>query len=196
MFGGVWQPALELDLAIVYGSTYGRTEDAALRIAEQLGARLGLTVPVFDVGASGVGELAAHDVVIVGGSTWNGGELQADWELALPELLALDLSGKRFALFGAGDAFAYPETFQDALGILGEACEARGGALFGAWPVDGYDFDASRALRDGSFIGLALDYDNQDDLNEARIATWCEQLAAELTARLAGERQLAAAASG
>lgn len=170
----------QLDIAIVYGSTYGRTEDAAERIAAELERLTGVRPRLVEVGAGGVAALEGHDVLILGCSTWNGGELQADWDLRLPELLELDLSGKLVALFGAGDALAYPDTFQDAIGLLGDACEARGARLVGAWLADGYDFEASRALRGTSFVGLALDYDNQEHLNDERIARWCESLAAEL----------------
>lgn len=168
------------DIAIVFGSTYGRTEDAAERVAAELQRLLGTRPELVEVGAAGVVALERHDVLILGCSTWNGGELQADWDLRLPELLALDLSGKLVALFGAGDALAYPDTFQDAIGMLAEACEARGAKLIGAWPTEGYDFDASRALRGGAFVGLALDYDNQEHLNGERITRWCESLADEL----------------
>jgi hypothetical protein len=38
---------------------------------------------------------------------------------------------------------------------------ARGARVVGAWPTDGYDFMASKAERDGEFVGLVLDLDNQ-----------------------------------
>ncbi len=169
------------EIAIVYGSTYGRTEDAAQRIAALIQRLLGVTPALLEVGSTDLADLTRYDVLVLGCSTWNGGELQADWDLKLPELSGLDLSGKLVALFGAGDAVAYPETFQDALGIVAEACEARGATLMGAWPTSGYEFEASRAERDGAFVGLALDYDNQEELNDARIAGWCARLAAELS---------------
>lgn len=184
-----------LDVAIVYGSTYGRTEDAALAIARELHSLLGTSPSVFDLGASGPAVLLEHPVLLLGCSTWNGGELQADWDLYLDDLKGLDLSGKQVALFGAGDALAYPETFQDALGILAEACEAGGARLIGAWPARGYDFDASKALRGVDFVGLALDYDNEEDLTQGRIADWCARLALALRedSRAAGVQALAAA---
>lgn len=184
------------DIAIVFGSTYGRTEEAALRIADEIESRLGVRPAVFDVGASGAGVVREHSVVLIGVSTWNVGELQADWELALPDLLELDLRGKLVGLFGAGDAFGYPDTFQDALGIVGEACEERGAELIAAWPAAGYDFDASRALRGGQFVGLALDYDNQEHLNEARIVAWCGLVTDTLLARGSVGAQLVGAAVG
>lgn len=172
----------DLDIAIVYGSTYGRTEDAALKIAEELESLLGARPSVFDLGATGPGVMLEHRVLLLGCSTWNGGELQADWDLYLDDLKQLDLTGKLVALFGAGDALAYPETFQDALGILAGACQARGATLIGSWPARGYDFAASKALRGDEFVGLALDYDNEQDLTDGRIAAWCSRLSVALRA--------------
>lgn len=169
-----------LGIAIVYGSTYGRAEDAAERIAAELGTLLGTPPTLIEIGSADLNDLAKHDVLILGCSTWNGGELQADWDYRLPEFRELDLTGKLVALFGAGDSFAYTESFQDALGILADVCEERGARLVGAWPTDGYDFEASLALRDGLFVGLALDYDNQEHLNAERIAAWCARLVTEL----------------
>jgi len=62
------------------------------------------------------------------------------------------------------------------MGILEERIAAQGGTTVGYWPADGYDFSASKALRDGKFVGLALDEDNQSDLTASRIATWAAQL--------------------
>ena len=44
--------------------------------------------------------------------------------------------------------------------------------------AEGYDFEASKALtEEGSqFVGLALDDENEFDLSEARIRTWCQQI--------------------
>ena len=50
------------------------------------------------------------------------------------------------------------------------------GKTIGAWPTDGYNFSESRGVRDGKFIGLALDEDNQGDLTESRIKTWSGQV--------------------
>ncbi len=46
----------------------------------------------------------------------------------------------------------------------------------GQWPTEGYDFDASKAVKNGQFVGLALDEDNQSELTESRITTWVAQL--------------------
>jgi flavodoxin II len=52
----------------------------------------------------------------------------------------------------------------------------------GYWPNQGYDFIASKALTEDNsfFVGLSLDDENQYDLTDERIASWCNQLIAEI----------------
>ena len=46
----------------------------------------------------------------------------------------------------------------------------------GAVSTDGYSFEESEAVRDGKFIGLPLDADNESDKTETRILAWIEQI--------------------
>lgn len=179
-------------LAIFYGSTYGDTADAADRIAAALSRRLARDVPCFDIGWRDVRELEAYDVLLVGCSTWNTGELQAEWDAAYGALEGLDLRGKRVALFGTGDAVAYADTYLDALGVLAQRFEACGADLVGSWPASGYGHLASRAQRGDRFVGLALDYENQESLTDDRVEGWTERLLAEL-ARTGAEETAACA---
>lgn len=169
-----------MNIAIFYGSTYGNTRDAAEQISARLGTLLGQPIPVFDICLSKTTDLDAYDVLLIGCSTWNIGEMQDDWDRACDDLYKVDLTGKRFAVFGAGDQENYPDSFQDALGTITEKFEARGGQHFGPWPTDGYKHTESRGTRNGQFLGLALDYENEWDLTVPRIAAWSEQLAAQL----------------
>ena len=56
---------------------------------------------------------------------------------------------------------------------------ARGARVVGTWPTDGYDFIASKAERDGEFVGLVQDLDNQKMLLEARLEDWLKLIAPE-----------------
>jgi len=105
--------------------------------------------------------------------------LQSDWEDFFDELDTIDFTGKKVAYFGEGDQVGYPDTFQDAMGMLEEKIVERGGETVGYWSTDGYEFTDSKALRDGKFVGLALDEDNQSDLTDERIKTWVSQLKQE-----------------
>lgn len=169
-----------MTIAIYYGSTYGGTAAAADRIAARLEQRLRQCVSKFDVGMSGLRDLDRYEVVLFGCSTWNIGKLQADWEDELAQLRRHSFVGTQVALFGAGDQHMYPDTFVDALGILADELEARGATLVGRWSTSGYHHLSSRAQRGTEFVGLPLDYDNQDELTEGRIARWTEQLVMEL----------------
>lgn len=65
------------------------------------------------------------------------------------------------------------------MGILEEKIIERGGTTVGYWSTDGYEFSDSKALRDGKFVGLAIDEDNQSDLTDKRIKAWVAQLKKE-----------------
>jgi flavodoxin I len=171
-----------VNVAIFYGTSHGDTGEVAKDLAKEFGAALGREVPAMDVCKIGVKELTRYDVLLLGCSTWNVGEMQDDWDRKCDDLDTIDLSGRLFAVFGTGDHDTYSDTFVDALGMLAERVEARGAQLFGMWPTDGYRFDDSRALRDGKFVGLPLDFENQWDLTAPRLTTWTAQLVTELNA--------------
>jgi flavodoxin I len=52
-----------------------------------------------------------------------------------------------------------------------------GATLIGAWDAEGYTFQASKAVVDNCFVGLALDQENQKDLAPVRLETWLKMLA-------------------
>jgi flavodoxin I len=162
-------------IGIFYGSTTGNTEAVAGDIAEQLGG-----AEVHDIGETPVAKMDEYDVLVLGSSTWGDGDVQDDWYDALDDLGRLDLSGKKVALFGTGDAEIYEDTFCDAIGILYERLSSSNADFIGAWPLDGYLHTESRAEKDGVFVGLPLDEDNQDDLTVDRIKEWTAKLQAEI----------------
>lgn len=174
------QPRI-LDIAIYYGSNGGGTENVARKLAVLLQTLSGHQIGLFNIADHDVSALLKHDVLLLGCSTWYVGDLQDDWERRFTAFQALDLSGRWVALFGTGDQYGYPDTFQDALGILGAAARQGGAQLTGWWPTDGYDFDEanSQGVEDGRFFGLALDEDNQYKLTEARLSAWAAQLIQE-----------------
>jgi flavodoxin I len=120
-----------------------------------------------------------YDYLILGVPTWFDGELPNYWDEFVPELETLNLKGKKIALFGNGDQVNYPENFVDGIGILGSILEKKGAVLVGFTSTEGYTFEKSKAVRDGKFIGLALDIENQNKLNAKRIKGWVEGLRKE-----------------
>ena len=161
--------------AIFYGSTTGNTKAAADAIAAHLGiAELKSVDRLF------ADEFTAYDVIIAGTSTWGYGEIQDDWAPLVEKISTLDLKCKKVALFGTGDQTSYSDTFVDGIGILYDAFTSAGATVIGHWPTDGYEYASSRAVRDGKFVGLALDDDNQSGMTDERIRTWVALIETEL----------------
>jgi flavodoxin I len=169
---------MTMSVGIFFGSTTGNTEDAAKRIK----ARLGDCVAALeDVADADPATLEKYDLLLLGVPTWDVGDLQSDWGEFVPKMEGLDLSGKKVALFGLGDALGYPDNFLDAMGELWGAVRDLGEPeLVGTWPTEGYEFNASAGLYDDDhFIGLALDEDNESGQTGKRIAAWLEQVKEE-----------------
>jgi flavodoxin I len=91
----------------------------------------------------------------------------------------IDFSNKKVAFFGLGDQYGYASYFCDALGVFASIVEDRKGTLCGLTSTEGYEHDFSKAERDGQFVGLCLDVDNQDDQTEDRLNKWIPQVLAE-----------------
>lgn len=164
-------------IGLFFGTQTGSTETIAEMIQKEFGGDS--VVKLHDVSGAEISDFSDYQYIIVGCPTWNIGELQADWEGLYDELDEVDFSGKKVAYFGPGDQVGYADNFQDAMGILEEKISGRGGITVGYWPTEGYDFTESKAVKNGKFVGLALDEDNQSDLTDSRIKTWVSQLKQE-----------------
>jgi flavodoxin I len=161
-------------IGLFFGTQTGNTETIAEAIQTAFGGDSVVTLHnVADVEWS---DFDDYSNLIIGCPTWNIGELQADWEGLYDELDNVDFSGKKVAYFGAGDQVGYADNFQDAMGILEEKISELGGTTVGYWSTEGYEFNESKAVRDGKFVGLAIDEDNQSNLTDERISAWVSQL--------------------
>lgn len=156
-------------VCVVYGSSMGNTEEAANLIAAELGVD-----DIYNIGSTKAEVLNGYDKLIIGTSTWGSGDLQDEWDSF--DLDSIKVKDKTIALFGMGDSSSYSDTYCNGMGILFEKFSANGAKIVGAVSTDGYEFDESIAVRDGKFVGLALDADNQSDLTESRIKAWVEQI--------------------
>jgi flavodoxin I len=164
-------------IGLFFGTQTGNTQTIAEQIQKEFGGDG--VVELIDIADASPEDFEAYECVIVGCPTWNIGELQSDWEGFYDELDAIAFSGKKVAYFGAGDQVGYADNFQDAMGILEEKISSLGGTTVGYWPTDGYDFNESKAVRNGKFVGLAIDEDNQSDLTDERVKSWVAQLKRE-----------------
>ncbi len=146
-------------------------------MAEKIQAALGLDdSALHNIRVSQPQDLLGYTHLVLGTSTWGEGDIQPDWNEFLPRLRALDLRGRRVALFGLGDQETYPETFASGLGRLYGAVLETGAAVDGSWSLEGYSFKSSEAVRDGRFVGLVIDKLNQAPLTNERVAEWAAQL--------------------
>lgn len=159
-----------MTVTVIFGSDQGCTRSIAARIAKKLNGK------ALDIKKARPSDLEASSLLILGCPTYGFGDLQSDWEENIATLEEADLGGKRVALFGTGDQVNYPDSFIDAVGILYDRVLAKGAQVVGFTDPDGYDFTGSAALRDGRFVGLALDEDNQSGKTEGRINAWISQL--------------------
>lgn len=174
-------------IGIFFGSDTGNTR----RVAKSLHKKLGedADAPV-NVNKASVDDLLKYDALILGTPTLGDGELPGlgsgagaeSWEEFLPRLKGKDMKGKVVALFGLGDQEGYGHEFVDALIYIYEVVVENGATVVGAWPTDGYNFEASKAIVDGDFVGLVIDHDNQSDLTDERVNEWLEIVKPELLA--------------
>lgn len=155
---------------VIYGSDSGRTKAAAGKIAAKLDGK------VINISDATTADFENCDLLVLGSPTYGEGDLQPDWETGVDLIAEADLTGKKVALFGLGDQNTYPDSFVDALGTLFDAVTQKGAEVVGFTDTKGYEFEGSTAVRDGQFVGLVLDQDNQAAKSEKRIASWTSQI--------------------
>lgn len=119
------------------------------------------------------------DHMLLGAATWMDGELPYYWDEFVPALEDLEMEGKKVAVFGLGDQKNGTQNFQDAIGILARLVESRGAKLYGFTSTEGYTFERSFGVRDGKFMGLSIDIENQAALTDERVEAWVKQLESE-----------------
>lgn len=159
-----------MSVTIIYGSDNGCTRKIANQIADKTGGK------AIDISDAQPVDMETCSLLILGCPTYADGELQSDWDTHLSKLEKAQLAEKTVAIFGTGDQIGFPDSFVDAIGILHDVVMRKGAKVIGYTDPAGYDFTKSAALRDGKFVGLAIDEDNQSDETEARVAAWLDQI--------------------
>ena len=169
-----------MKVGLFYGSETGNTKTHAGEIKDFLeGTHLEITEEPIDVASFDVEDLLDYDIIIFGSPTWNIGELQSDIGEVFDEFDNIDLTGKKIAIYGCGDQEGYPDSYQDAIGILARKLRDRNAEIIGYTSTEGHSFEESLGIEEGKFMGLALDDDNQPDLSEIRLKKWIDQLLEE-----------------
>lgn len=168
-----------MKIGLFYGSSTCYTEMVAEKIRECIGADF---ISLHNIKQTPYSQMNDYDMLILGISTWDFGELQEDWDAIWQQLDDLHLESKTVALFGLGDQEGYGEWFLDAMGMLHDKLLIHKVNFVGYWlNDDSYQFEGSKALTEDKhyFVGLALDEDSQYQLTESRIHQWCEQIMLE-----------------
>lgn len=164
------------EIGIFYGTNTAKTAQVAKKIKETFGKDKISPVSVEEAWKE---DFETYDNIIIGAATWFDGELPTYWDELIPLIESMDLKGKKIAIFGLGDQKKYSDNFADGNGILAEIFEKSGATIVGLTSTDGYTFEKSRAIRDGKFLGLVLDLENQSDKTKDRVEKWVKQLEKE-----------------
>ena len=173
---GSFRKSTALDMASLwYSTSTGNTETIAGYISEASG------LDANDIGDASDDEITGSDALIVGAPTWHTGADEqrsgTSWDDWLYDTLPnLDLDGKKVAVFGCGDQESYTDYYCDAAGELYDKFIEKGCKVYGFTSTDGYNHQDSKAERDGKFVGLMCDEDNQYDMSEDRAKAWVAQL--------------------
>lgn len=168
-----------MTIGIFYGTNTSSTESVAKCIQKELVTH-GLHAALDDIAHIRLERLQSYDLIMIGCPTWYIGEVQENWEEKRADIAALNLQGKHIAFFGCGDHLSYPDTFQDALGILWQDLQATGASLVGRWENPYKNRVFSKALDSHYFIGLALDEDNQAGRSNERMKQWLARVIVEI----------------
>ena len=115
-------------IGLFYGSSTCYTEIAGEKIRSVLGPH---QVDIYNILDTSLQTCALYNYLIFGIPTWDYGELQEDWEQVWADLDRLDMSGKKFAIYGLGDQIGYPDWFLDAAGYLHDKLVNRRGQPVG-----------------------------------------------------------------
>lgn len=163
-------------IGLFYGSSTAKTATIAKKVKAAFDNAQIDIIPVEDAWKK---DFENYDNIIVGVATWFDGELPTYWDELKPVLENLKIKGHKVAIFGLGDQVKYPENFIDGVGLLAETFESVGAKIVGLTSIEGYKFENSQALRNGKFLGLAIDFENQQAKTDERIKDWVKQLEKE-----------------
>lgn len=157
---------------LFYSYNSHKTKIVAEKIAEEFGAG------IESVNAETISEesFLQYNTAILGVPTWFDGELPNYWDEFVPAIEDMDLTGKKYAIYGLGDQKGYPENFGDAVGLMANLLIQRGATVVGETSAEGYTYESSKALRNDRFVGLIIDQENQARLTPERVKSWVKEV--------------------
>jgi len=167
-------------LGIIYWPKKGSVELNAKRIHTEWGEESAELISLRDIEPDGLLNFSylIFGCSTVGAESWRDAYTGNPWNTFFVKMnrAHIDLQGRKAALYGLGDQILYPEHYVDEMARIGSELKSHGAVIVGQWPAVGYEHTGSKALKDGSFLGLALDEHNQAELSMERIHAWIRDL--------------------
>lgn len=160
-------------VGIFFGTTGGKTQEVVDIVAAKLG-----DAKLIDVG-NGLGELASFDNIILASPTYGMGDLQDDWAGCIDELASADFTGKVVAFIGVGDAAIFGGNYVESMKHFHDAVAPKGAKIVGAMSTDGYSYEASEAVVDDKFMGLAIDTAFDEGEISEKVEEWLAKITPE-----------------
>ena len=159
------------NIAILYGSSGGNAASVARQVQDLFDGK----ADIFNVLEVTLDEIKDYPYYVIGTSTTGIGDLQDDWEGFLPSFARMDLAGKKVAIFALGDSASYSTSFAESMKVVYDEIKDKV-RIVGQVADEGYNYDSSTAVIEGTWIGLPIDEDNEYDLTQERLEKWVESL--------------------
>ncbi|WP_417327922.1 flavodoxin [Halarcobacter sp.] len=158
------------NIAIFYASNTGNTKEIAKQISKSLDG-----IKEYDLKVTGCEYMQDYENIILGVSTWEEGRMQDDWEKVWNQFSKINFKNKKVAIFGLGNQKKYKNNFLDAMGKIYLQLIKANAQVIGFTSTLGYEFEKSEAVIKNSFVGLALDIENDENYSE-KIEDWTKVL--------------------
>jgi flavodoxin I len=148
-----------MNILIVFGSLLGKTQRVAQLIGTEV-SKAHYKVVVKDVRDVSISDLNKYDLIILGSSTWDDGELQFDFRPFHKELISSNFPDKKFAVFALG-SYKYPHPLMAADILVGTVYKLGGNLILDPLKLD-------------------IDHDDPEDKRDKEVYDWVGKLVAEL----------------
>ena len=164
-------------ILLIYSPRKGSVEKIAKKIFVKFNSH---DVDMFAIEDFSFTQIKEYENIIMGGSTvgaetWQNAKNNI-WSSFLHQIEDLKLENIKVAIFGLGDQLHYTEHFVDDMRQPYDAFKIANATIVGEFPTDTYNFDYSKAIVNGKFIGLPIDDDIQPELTDERIEKWVNNL--------------------
>lgn len=174
-------PKWTMKVGILYSTVTSSSEKYARMISDKLGEK---ETDLADIAEISPDSISQYEALIVGAPTLNTGADEqrtgTPWDqFLINDIDKVNLDDKPVAVFGHGDATEYAKYFCDSIEQLHDQFEKHGSKMIGYTDPNSINFEQSKAVRNGRFLGLPLDVSAPSDQAEQRISDWCAQIISE-----------------